>query len=168
MIEKKSVQEKREKGAKARSLWMRGYQAQRNGEREKAVGLYKESLQVFPTAEAHTFLGWAYSQKGDLEEAIAECRKAIRVDPTFGNPYNDIGAYCLGQEKWEEAVPWLRKAIVSERYEPRHYPHFNLGRVYLHQGKVQKALEQFQKSLEQYPQYVPALHMIARIQGRFN
>jgi hypothetical protein len=26
-----------------------------------------------------------------LEEATAECLRAIEIDPDFGNPYNDIG-----------------------------------------------------------------------------
>ena len=168
MPEKETVQEDREKGAFARSLWIRGYQAQMDGEIEKALQCYKESIQTHPTAEAHTFLGWAYSYLGDWEGAIGECKKAIAVDPSFGNPYNDIGAYYIEQEKWEKAVPWLKKAIRSERYEPRHYPHFNLGRVYLHQGKMSQALEQFKKSLEQYPDYAPAIQMIAQLQGRFN
>jgi len=168
MKESQLSQDKREKGARARSFWIRGYQAQMDGQVEKAVGFYRESLQTFPTAEAHTFLGWAYSNQGDLEGAIRECRKAIAVDPAFGNPYNDIGAYYIEQEKWEEAVPWLKKAIQSERYEPRHFPHFNLGRVYLRQGKVQDALEQFQKALDQYPGYLPARQFITQIEGRFN
>ena len=168
MAEKHAVQEKREKGAFARSLWIRGYQAQMDGKVEQAVKLYKESIHTHPTAEAHTFLGWAYSRGGNWEDAIGECRKAISVDPSFGNPYKDIGAYYIEQEKWEEAVPWLKKAIRSARYEPRHYPHFNLGRVYLRQGKINKALEQFQKSLDQYPGYSPAVQMISKLQGRFN
>jgi len=27
-----------------------------------------------------------------LEEATAECLRAIEIDPDFGNPYNDIGS----------------------------------------------------------------------------
>ena len=56
----------------------------------EAIRLYRESLAVFPTAEAHTFLGWALSWQGDVDGAIRECERAIVVDPDFGNPYNDI------------------------------------------------------------------------------
>src|SRR5688500_19484746 len=45
---------------------------------------------TYPTAEAHTFLGWVYSFQKRYDEAIAECLEAIRVDETLGNPYNDI------------------------------------------------------------------------------
>jgi hypothetical protein len=51
--------------------------------------------------------------------------QAIKVDPEFGNPYNDIGAYLIEQEKWDEAIPWFQKAMAAPRYEARCYPHFN-------------------------------------------
>jgi len=31
--------------------------------------------------------------QGRVEEAIAECKLAIELDPDFGNPYQRIGAY---------------------------------------------------------------------------
>ena len=71
------------------------YQAQMEGDYDRAVELYHSSLQLHPTAEAHTFLGWTYHFQGKLEDAIAECRRAIEIDPDFGNPYNDIGAYLI-------------------------------------------------------------------------
>ena len=48
--------------------------------------LYQASLAELPTAEAHTFLGWVYSFDRRYDEAIAECKRAIAVDATFGNP----------------------------------------------------------------------------------
>jgi Tfp pilus assembly protein PilF len=54
---------------------------------------------------------------------------AIEVDPTFGNPYNDIGAYYIGKGELDEAVQWLEKAKRAPRYEPRHFPYMNLGRL---------------------------------------
>jgi len=62
---------------------------------ELAAQFYKRSIELHPTADAHTFLGWTYHQQGKVDEAIEECKKAIAVDPTFGNPYNDIGAYLI-------------------------------------------------------------------------
>ena len=77
---------------KAVELFQRGYKHQMQGELEEAVALYKRSIEAYPTAEGHTFLGWTYSFQGRLDDAIQECLSAIEVDPTFGNPYNDIGA----------------------------------------------------------------------------
>src|SRR4030088_527826 len=98
------------------------YQAQMEGDYDRAVELYQSSIELHPTAEAHTFLGWTYHMQGKVDEAIDECRKAIAVDPAFGNPYNDIGAYLIGRGDHDQAIPWLEKAISSPRYEAYHYP----------------------------------------------
>ena len=107
------------------------YQAQMEGDYERAVELYQSSLDLHPTAEAHTFLGWTYHFQGRIDEAIVECRRAIDLDPEFGNPYNDIGAYLIELSRFDEAIPWLERAVEAQRYEPRHFPHYNLGRAYL-------------------------------------
>ena len=101
-----------------------------NGELDEAVELYKKSIESYPTAEAYTFLGWTYSFMGRLDDAIAECHKAIEVDPTFGNPYNDIGAYLLQKGEVDEAIPWFQRALEAPRYESYCFPHMNLGRAY--------------------------------------
>ncbi len=118
---------------------------------DDAIRLYKESIALYPTADAHTYLGWAYSFKGRLNEAIAQCEIAIELDPEFGNPYNDIGVYLMQQQRLDDAIPWLERAKSAKRYEPRHFPYINLGRVYLTKGMIQKALEEFGGALEINP-----------------
>ena len=118
---------------------------------DEAIRLYKESIAIFPTADAHTYLGWAYSFKGRLNEAIAQCEIAIQLDPEFGNPYNDIGVYLMQQQRFDDAIPWLERAKSATRYEPRHFPYINLGRIYLTKGMIQRALEEFAGALEINP-----------------
>ena len=79
----------------ARDEFHRAYEHHMAGRLEEAMAGYRRSIAAHPTAEAHTFLGWAMSFQGRHEEAIAQCKLAIAVDPTFGNPYNDIGAYLI-------------------------------------------------------------------------
>jgi tetratricopeptide (TPR) repeat protein len=125
----------------------RAMQHQMAREIDQAIRLYKESIAIYPTADAHTYLGWAYSFKGRLDDAIEQCEIAIRLDPEFGNPYNDIGVYLMQQQKLDDAIPWLERAKNAKRYEPRHFPYINLGRVYLTKGMIQKAIEEFNGSL---------------------
>jgi tetratricopeptide (TPR) repeat protein len=149
---------------KAMRLFHEAYRFQMQGKLDEAVRLYRESISAHPTAEAHTFLGWTYSFQGRYEEAIAECQRAIAVDPDFGNPYNDIGAYLIGLGRLDEAVPWLERATRARRYEAYHYPHFNLGRVYLSKGMLKKALEQFQQALAIEPKYTLARQAIEAVE----
>src|SRR3979411_718573 len=74
----------------AKKLFHEAYQAQLENNYEKAIELYQRSIATYPTAEAHTFLGWVYSFQDRYDEAIEECLEAIRVDETPGNPYNNI------------------------------------------------------------------------------
>ena len=106
----------------AEEYFRRAYEAQMAGDLDRAVRLYMKSIELNPTAEAHTFLGWTYSFQRKYKEAIAECHKAIQVDPDFGNPYNDIGVYLMQQGKLDEAILWLGKAKQARRYEPRQFP----------------------------------------------
>ena len=152
----------------AASLFQQAFEAQMRGELDDAVDLYRRSIEAYPTAEAHTFLGWTYSFQGLLDEAIEECRKAIAVDPSFGNPYNDIGAYLIEMGRHDEAIPWLEKATRATRYEAPHYPRFNLGRAYVAKEMLSRALEEFQKALELRPDYEAAGEAITSIRRRLN
>src|SRR5260221_155126 len=100
----------------ARELFQNAYQLQMQGDFDLAAQFYKRSIELHPTAEAHTFLGWTYHYQGKIDEAIAECKKAIAVDPTFGNPYNDIGAYLIERGEHHHAIPRLEPGIASPRY----------------------------------------------------
>ncbi len=153
---------------RAAELFHRALEEQMSGRLEQAAQLYRESIAAHPTAEAHTFLGWTYSFLGDLDGAIAECRKAIAVDPDFGNPYNDIGAYLVEMGRLEEAIPWLERATRAPRYEPRHYPHFNLGRVYLAQEMYSRALQEFERAVALHPGYEPARRVAEAIRLKLN
>jgi len=153
---------------RALQIWKEAYQHQMNKELDKAVELYKKSIDVYPTAEAYTFLGWTYSWMGRVDDAIAECEKAIAVDPTFGNPYNDIGSYLIMKGQIDEAIPWLERALKASRYESYCYPHMNLGRVYELKRDWIRAKEEYAKALAENKDYKPAAEGIGRIRGYLN
>ncbi len=154
---------------RATELWREAYRRQMAGDLEAAIDLYRQSLEVRPTAEAHTFLGWTLSFQGRLEEATEECLKAIGIDPEFGNPYNDIGVYLMQRGQLDEAIPWLQKAKRAIRYEPRQFPFMNLGRIYARQGKWRDALHEFEGAVHAAPEDAEArkaLHgLLARLNG---
>ncbi len=149
-------------------IFQEGYQKQTQGDVEEAIELYQKSINTFATAEAHTFLGWAYSFKGHYDAAIEECRKAISLDPDYGNPYNDIGAYLIELNKLDDAIPWFEKAIKAKRYESYCYPLYNLGRAWEKKGDWQKAITHYQNAVKDNPDYTLARRALSRLQGLFN
>lgn len=156
------------KREQAMVLFERAYKQQMRGEYADAMLLYERSIEMHPTAEAYTFLGWTYSMLDRYEEAIEECEKAIDVDPSFGNPYNDIGAYLIELDRWEEAIPWLEEATEAPRYESPQFPHMNLGRVYEHLGEYDKALECYETAIAIDPFYRTAVWAKYAMLARWN
>jgi Tfp pilus assembly protein PilF len=154
--------------SQAQQRFEEAFDAQMQGDYDRAIELYQGSIALHPTAEAHTFLGWTYHMQGKVHEAIAECKLAIEIDPDFGNPYNDIGAYLIGLERYDEAIPWLEQAIAAKRYDPRHFPYFNLGRVYLAKGLLNRARDLFRKSLEIEPRYTLARQALENLRRMVN
>jgi len=151
---------------RALHLVQRGMDQQMARNLDEAIRLYKESIAICPTADAHTYLGWAYSFRGRIDDAIAQCEIAIQIDPDFGNPYNDIGVYLMQQQKLDEAIPWLDKAKHAKRYEPRHFPYINLGRVYLTKGMVNRAIEEFRGALKEKPDETEIAQLIEELESK--
>ena len=159
-----------EKQAKEEAFlyWQEALEYQMRGEFADAIELYLKSIQLYPTAEAHTYLGWTYSMMGRVYDAIDECKRAIAIDPDFGNPYNDIGASLIALGEHDAAIPWLEKAIVAPRYEARAHPFMNLGRVFEHRFEWSKAIASYKRALEESPDYKIALVAMRKLQAKLN
>jgi Tfp pilus assembly protein PilF len=144
---------------RAKKLLQQGMQQVADGEFERALESFKASAEQFPSADAFTYWGWMEQRRGKLEKAIELCKEAIELDPNFGNPYNDIGAYLVSLGREEEAIGWFQKAVSAERYEPRQYPHINLGRIFMSKNQYIRALREF----EQAYRYVPEDGELAKL-----
>jgi tetratricopeptide (TPR) repeat protein len=144
-------------------LFQDAYDLHMQGELEVAMELYQQSIRLHPTAEAYTFLAWAYRFQGRLDDAITECKHAIEIDPTFGNPYNDIGAYLLEKDQVDDAIPWLEKATRSQRYDSYHMPWYNLGRAYIQKEMYRRAMDCFQQAIDIEPDYMMARQALEKV-----
>ncbi|MBI1294435.1 tetratricopeptide repeat protein [bacterium] len=149
-------------------FFQEGVRLKEEGDLAGAMQKYRQSLFFYPTAEAHTFLGWAYASLHLYNEAISECKRAISVDATFGNAYNDIGAYLLEQGQIRDAIPWFQQAILAPRYEQRAYPFYNLGRAYEKLGDWPAALRHYRQALDLRPDYEEATTAWQDLQARCN
>ena len=158
----------RERMQKAYALINEGLRAQEQDEMDRAIALYRESIDLLPTAEGHTYLGWALSYQGKLNEAIEQCHQAIEIDPDFGNPYNDIGVYLMQRNELDEAIPWLQRAKQATRYEPRHFPYINLGHIYVQRGELIKAIEEFKGALRLAPNDERIQRQIDQLSAKLN
>ncbi|MBM3789797.1 MAG: tetratricopeptide repeat protein [Acidobacteria bacterium] len=145
-----------------------GNKCHSEGKTDEAIEKYRQSIELHPTADAHTYLGWMLSFKGELDEAIRQCKIAIELDPDFGNPYNDIGVYLMQQGHFLEAESWLRRATEARRYEPRHFPYINLGRVYIAQREFGRAIRELCRAIEVAPKDPAARELLRELAARLN
>jgi Tfp pilus assembly protein PilF len=134
-----------------------------SGDLDLAIQTFERSIQSKPTPEGYTYLGWVLSLKNEVEEAIELCYKAIRLDPTYGNPYNDVGSYLIKRGQLNEAKVWLEKAKEAPRYETRHFPYMNLGRIYAAQGNFKDAIKEFDQALEFSPGHAEIANVLSEL-----
>ena len=153
---------------KSKEYFQKAYELQMRGKFVDAIKNYKLSLDLNPTPEAYTFLGWTYSFLGEYDKAIEECKNAIDVNPELGNPYNDIGAYLMKQDKYDEAIPWFELALNSKKYENYEFANVNLGRALERKGLWFEALDEYRKAIDKAPDYKLAKEHYNRLQGLLN
>jgi len=153
---------------RARKLLEVGLDAIAQGDLEVARTKFQQSAECLPTADAFTYWGWMEHHRGETKKAIKLCQKAIKLDPDFGNPYNDIGSYLVALGKEDESIPWFEKAIGATRYEPRQFPHINLGRVYMAKEMPLRALGEFRKALEYAPSDAELRALVDSLENSLN
>jgi tetratricopeptide (TPR) repeat protein len=103
-------------------------------------------------ARAHYNRGITLAVQGKLEEAIAEFRAEIRINPDDAAAHNELGLALTDQGKLEEAIAELRAAI---RIDPDFAnPHTNLGAALHEQGEVDEAMAEFRAAIRIDPDLV--------------
>jgi len=125
--------------------------------------LYRYMLAVAPDVpELHNALGSVLLEQYDREpsrpelaaDAVAHFKEAIRLEPDYADPYNNLGLALGGQGKAEEAAACLRKAL---RLQPNHAEaHNNLGNALADLGKLNEAIAQYAEALRLKPDYARA------------
>ena len=123
-----------------------------------AIDPFQRSIDLRPTAEVHTFLDWSLGMLERYQQAIDHCRVVIRLDPDLVNHHNDVGVYLIELGRTVEVVPWSEKAIAARRYCCSHFPHFNMGRVRLLQGRTEEARGAFERAREHDLDHLPGRH----------
>ena len=151
-----------------------GCELRDKGRLEEAVMHFDEALRIHPhDLEALSNKGKTFLDMGKTDEAIVIFTKAVGISEKPYEAYNDL---CLSLEKEgkiNEAVKQWQKAVQLKfdydkaREALRTQPglaeaHYNLGGVYVRQGKLELAVEQYAEALRLKPDYLTARVSLAR------
>jgi TolB-like protein/class 3 adenylate cyclase/Flp pilus assembly protein TadD len=116
---------------------------------QKAVAL-DDSLPV-----AHGVLGFAYVWQKQYEQAIAEAKRAITLDPNFADAYVWLADILNTSGRPQEAIGLIEKAM---RLNPRYLPFYSitLGLAYYFTGRCEEAIATAKQVLSRNPNLPPA------------
>ena len=99
-------------------------------------------------------LGNALLQAGNVDEAIAQLRKALVFNPGLAKAHSSLGNALLQKGNVDEAIAQYQIALqIDPRSEEACY---NFGNALLRQGKVDEAIAQYQKALQIKPDFAEA------------
>lgn len=83
----------------------------RDGDMAAAERHYREALPKRPTAETHNGLGFVLAREGRYDEAAAELRRAIEIDPKYVPAYNNLAELLARRGDVDEAARLYEKSL---------------------------------------------------------
>jgi serine/threonine protein kinase/Flp pilus assembly protein TadD len=114
---------------------------------------YREASRYFTVASALQprnalillFLGAALKRDGQLDEAIATFREAIRLNKDFAHAHNNLGAALHQKGKADEAIAAFQEALRLQKDMP--LAHYNLGVVLSDKGRLDEAIAEYEEAI---------------------
>ncbi len=103
------------------------------------------------SADFHHNLGFVLSRKGQVDEAIAQFRKALEIRPNYSEAHVSLGTALLQKGQVDEVIAQLKRALELQPNNAR--DHNTLATALLQKGQVNEAITQLQKALELAPNY---------------
>ncbi len=116
----------------------------------RAIRLAKKAIAIEDSPEPHRTLAGVYVLLRKWDEAIAEGKKAIELDPNSANAHGSLGHVLVFADIPQEAIRILERAIRLNPYPPSRYFH-NLALAYKNLGKYEEAISAAKKALRIQP-----------------
>ncbi|MBI4825474.1 MAG: tetratricopeptide repeat protein [Nitrospirae bacterium] len=98
---------------------------------------------------AYTNRGIAYDRAGDVQKALADYDRSIKIDPKYVKPYNNRGVLYVSMKKYDEAMKDYNRAIELDPKLAQAYS--NRGVAYGILGDYEKAIQDCSKAIEVNP-----------------
>jgi superkiller protein 3 len=128
----------------------------------EAVGAGQQAVRNAPDEfEAHSNLCRAYNDLKQYPQAIVECNKALKLNPTDGETFFYLGRAQASTNKAAFAAESYKKAVAGLIEYTRQFPqdadgHYLLGNAYVSDKQIKNAIASYKRSLELNPNFVKA------------
>ena len=120
---------------------------------DKSFEIYLKLFEIFP----HNFailitISLEYSKKGDWDNAILYCQKALVEEPNSFNANNQMGLIYYCCEDYKRSITYYEKAFkINSKTEPKIYS--NLAYAYEKTGRYEDALKLLKDLIIKFPNY---------------
>ena len=131
-----------------------GNEFSQNGQFAEAVDEYKKALDLEPeNVDALTNLGVAYYNLGRLDDAIDQYSKAIDIAPNDADIHSNLAAAYVQEHQLTDSSDSLNDGLAEYEKATDLNPdlpeaHFGLGVVYALLGRVDDAIQAFERFQE--------------------
>ncbi len=134
----------------------------RNSIWQDPLQLWSDSIQKNPNNyRARNNLGAGYNDRGELNRAVREFSKALKIRPDFADANNNLGNALIRQGQFDEAVKYLGRAL---RRDPRSVgAHNNMGVALASKGDLDGAIRHFKRALRRNPRYAKAHNSLGNV-----
>lgn len=129
--------------------------------KSQLMGIQTQMQEIERAAVPLSQLAEWYLAQGKLEDAIAVCEQALKIQPKSAPILKIMGNISQAKGQLDEAKSWYIKALEIE-------PHFptalaNLGTVYAQQKLWQEAIASYQKAIAIQPNFAGVYRNLAKV-----
>jgi tetratricopeptide (TPR) repeat protein len=125
---------------------VRGLEAAMKGNPPVVLTHYTELVRLFPNDErAHALLGNTYFGRQEYESAVEHFVTATTINPSFSQPYNQLGYAYRFLDKLSDAETAFKKYIELIPNDPN--PHDSYAELLMKMGRFDESIKAYEKAL---------------------
>ena len=130
----------------------------------ESVNYFRQAAEQQKQSEViHFNYAFALSKAGEIEQAIDEYVRALRIDPLFQEAHYNLALLYLQKLNYSSALEHLNAIVSVEASNTK--ANMKLAQIYVYQGKLAEARQHLQQVLKVNPQDRDALSLFAQIGG---
>jgi len=114
----------------------------------KAIELSRKAITL--GSYGHSLLGWLYVMVGQYDKAIAECQKAVSLNPSSATARTFYGLALGSSGRFEEAVHELEQGVRLDPFSSS-FSLRSLGNAYSYMGRHEEAISICKKAVQRAP-----------------
>lgn len=124
----------------------------------EAMEQAEEGVNLDPSsALSRNLLASLYSAVKMFDKALEQYREIAKLTPQDVEPHLFIGALYAEMGKYEESIKYFEKVATTAPEAQKHLVSFYVGKIYSEMKDDVKALQSYEKSLKQKPDFIEAV-----------